>query len=966
MNSNYLAKGERLFIGQVPMTFEPKEPTAGIDVYRFKGQMYVQSKFPMNYLPMTEMAKARESGMEIPDSMYLKVAVDSLVILKPSTLYNVGGDQFVYKQLIPNARKMLVPSGRKDTGLDYLTIKVSDGQESKIIRLEGGMGQIGEEEAFFMNGSNYRFLYGSVPIKLPFSLACNQFVLDRYPGSDAPSSFESTVTVFDPKKETNHKQRIFMNNVMDYDGYRFFQSGYFPDESGTILSVNHDWWGTNVTYIGYLLMAIGMVMSIFAKAGRFRDMIRKLDKLSDKRKTAAILAFGLMISMNSFAQDVDHKDHSGHDHSMHDEHAHDHNHDHAAESGANFSKDKKEIKELPISFIAEDHSDKLAHLLMQDFDGRIAPFHTICDELLRKIHRKNTYTAKDGRTYNAVQTILSMHMSPERWMDEKIVYVSKALREKLGVVGNYASINNLLKEDKSFKLAAEYEISHNKLDKNKGEFDKQLVKLVERYQIIAAFPAWTYLKMVPVRADKKRTWFAPMDNEVFANEEGLFRSSMEYFKNLFEAIGSKDYTKADVALNDFIKLQREAAGELAPSKSKVALEVSYNKMQIFKRVQYLYLLLGLGLLILFFIRILANADREEGKGMKWVKRIFTWSIVVVFVYHGAGLLMRWNISGHAPWSNGYEALIFIAFVTMLAGLLFSNKNAVIIAAAAILAFFIIFVTEMNLLDPEITPLQPVLKSYWLMIHVAIITGSYGFLGLGAIVGFVNLLLYIFRTKENSKVLGTNISELTYISEMTITIGLFMLTIGTFLGGIWANESWGRYWGWDPKETWALVSVLVYAVILHLRFIPALKNKFTFNLVSFWGYTSILFTFFGVNFYLVGLHSYAQGDGLAEIPSWILMTFVGLYIFTEFAWLRYKRFVSTTNELNLKFFAKKVGFLLIGFYLVYLFLWITSTVETSRFITMVVFTGVLFIATNALLFLIQKLYPNKENNALSEF
>jgi cytochrome c-type biogenesis protein CcsB len=260
---------------------------------------------------------------------------------------------------------------------------------------------------------------------------------------------------------------------------------------------------------------------------------------------------------------------------------------------------------------------------------------------------------------------------------------------------------------------------------------------------------------------------------------------------------------------------------------------------------------------------------------------------IVFIYHGSGIAMRWYITEHAPWSNGYEAVIFIAWIAMIAGFIFSRKNGSVLPATAILAFFILFVTELNLMDPEITPLQPVLKSYWLMIHVAIITGSYGFLGLGAILGFVNMLMYIFRNSSNGKRFTSQINEITAVSEMTITIGLYMLTIGTFLGGVWANESWGRYWGWDPKETWALVSVLVYAVILHLRFIPGLSGKFTFNLVSFWGFSSIIFTFFGVNFYLVGLHSYAQGEGLAEIPNWIFTTVGVLVLFSIYSFYRFK-------------------------------------------------------------------------------
>jgi len=220
-------------------------------------------------------------------------------------------------------------------------------------------------------------------------------------------------------------------------------------------------------------------------------------------------------------------------------------------------------------------------------------------------------------------------------------------------------------------------------------------------------------------------------------------------------------------------------------------------MNIFKNTYRSYLLVGFILLMIFFVRIFVKPSDRTARIFRILSKVMTALLIVFFVYHGVGLGFRWYISGHAPWSNGYEAVVFIAWVTMIAGFVFSSKNPVVLAGTAVLASMMIFVTEMNLMDPEITPLQPVLKSYWLMIHVAIITGSYGFLGLGAILGFLNLWLYIFRNKRNGQIVTLNINELTYVSEMTITIGLFMLTIGTFLGGVWANESWGRYWGWDP-------------------------------------------------------------------------------------------------------------------------------------------------------------------------
>lgn len=915
MSSSYLAKGGFLMVGSVPINFEKKNSLPGIELTRVKNQMMIKTQFPMTYLPMSEMQRARESGEDIPDSMYVKIPVDTLVPFKTTTLYKVEGEQFVFKQLINHAKRMLVPSGRKDTGMDYLTVRISVDGKSKDVVLEGGMGQIPVEEMFKFNNTDFRLQYGAIPIRIPFSLACNEFTLDRYPGSSSPSSFGSVVTVIDPAVEKNHTQRIFMNNVMDYDGYRFFQSGYFPDESGTILSVNHDWWGTNITYIGYLMMAIGMIMSLFAKGGRFRYLNQSLSKIAEKRKKLTTLMVVLFASATLFGQEVD--NHEGHNHGpeiTHDAHDTINHDDHTSHEGHNHGPDVShenvdhsdhanqspimKANEVPVSFISKEHSEKISYMLVLDFDGRVAPFHTICDELLRKIHRSDKFEDGTGNSYNAVQTILSMHMSPEAWMTKKIVYVSAVLRDTLGVKGKYASIVDLLNDDNTFKLASDYQKAHQKLDKNKGEYDKQLIKLVERYQIIAGFPNWTYLKIIPVRNDSNNSWFSPMAEEVFQQEEELFKVSMKYFRDLFVAIGSTDYTEADKSLNDLIKAQREAAGDHAPSETKVSMEVSYNKMNIFKNAEMSYLLIGFVLLIIFLVRVLSNAGKKEGKGIRIVKKIFTGLMIVIFCYHGAGLGLRWSISGHAPWSNGYEAVVFIAWVTVLAGFIFSRKNAVILAATAILAFCILFVTEMDLLDPQITPLQPVLKSYWLKIHVAVITGSYGFLGLGAILGFLNMFLYIVRTKENGKILSLNISELTYVSEMTITIGLFMLTIGTFLGGIWANESWGRYWGWDPKETWALVSVLVYAVILHLRFIPVLKSKFVFNLVSLWGYSAILFTFFGVNFYLVGLHSYAQGEGLGEFPPFIWVA-AGLFtVFSIVSYIRYKSYKKATkNELT---------------------------------------------------------------------
>ena len=256
-----------------------------------------------------------------------------------------------------------------------------------------------------------------------------------------------------------------------------------------------------------------------------------------------------------------------------------------------------------------------------------------------------------------------------------------------------------------------------------------------------------------------------------------------------------------------------------------------------------------------------------------------------------GLAGRWYISGHAPWSNGYEAIVFISWVGITAGLvLYKNSNTLIPAAGFMVAVLMMgFAHGGSALDPQITPLVPVLKSYWLIIHVAIIVSSYGFFGLSMIIAVISLLFYIITNRANFKIHdSTTIRELTIVSEMSLTIGLYALTIGTFMGGIWANESWGRYWSWDPKETWAFVSVMVYAFVLHMRLVPGLRGRWAFHVAALFAICSVFMTYFGVNYYLTGLHSYATGDPI-PVPIWVYLSLATMFIISVWSYFKYKKF-----------------------------------------------------------------------------
>jgi len=320
------------------------------------------------------------------------------------------------------------------------------------------------------------------------------------------------------------------------------------------------------------------------------------------------------------------------------------------------------------------------------------------------------------------------------------------------------------------------------------------------------------------------------------------------------------------------------------SNNKVEAEITYNKYDIFKKLFSWYMYAS----TLLFLLIIVQIFKYKSNILKIFIKAFIAIIIILFVLHTGGLALRWYLSGHAPWSDAYESMIYVAWATMLFGLLFGRKSNLTIAATAFVVSMILMIAHWNWMDPAIANLQPVLQGYWLMIHVSVIVGSYGPFAIGMILGLVSLFLMIITNEKNKERIKLNIKELTIINELSLTVGLVMLTIGNFLGGMWANESWGRYWGWDPKETWALISIMIYAFVIHMRLVPGLRSKWLFSLMSVLAFGSILMTYFGVNFYLSGLHSYASGDQIISF-QFIAIAIGIIAIIAVFAFRKYKRF-----------------------------------------------------------------------------
>lgn len=784
-----------------------------------------------NPLPM-QMRNMQDTNLTVFESMQVAPA-------QSLKLYTWHGTNMVISQIHKNSATTL--ESQKDKNkfpLNALKIEVKEAGKSKQISVFGKETYIGQAVNFSMNGLDYEISYGSMTKELPFSLTLNDFSLERYPGSMSPSSYESLITLKDDREGIKEQHKIYMNNVLSYDGIRFYQSSYDQDELGTILSVNKDYMGTIITYLGYFLLSLGMFLNIFDKNGRFHLLNRKVKEISSKTtiSVALITVFGFL-SLNSFAQ----------------------------------------IKTVDI-----EHAQHFGELLVQDHGGRIKPINTIAHETLRKLSRVSTY-----KDQTAEQVLLGMIVNPSKWSKEPIIKIKNPdLIKHLNVKNKHIALADLFDERMTYAIRTEVQNAYSKSPAKQNKFDKAIIKLDEKVNILYMLLNGDLLNIFPLKDDPNNKWYNLNNGyKVFKGEDSTFVYNVYrlYVQDVQAAIDNNNWSKADSSLN-FIKIYQEKAGRnIIISETEKAAEIFYNESAIFRHLFEFYFIMGLAFLVLLFAKLLFDKLK-----VKYFIYLFVGTITIAFGFHTFGLGLRWYIAGHAPWSNGYESMIYISWATMLAGLIFSRKSQITLAATTIIAGIFLLVAHLSWIDPEITNLVPVLQSYWLTIHVAVITASYGFLGLGGILGLIVLLIMILRNKSNKERLSNKIKQLTYINEMTLITGLFLLTIGTFLGGVWANESWGRYWGWDAKETWALITMLVYAFILHMRFIPKLKSIFTFNFTSLIAYSTVMMTYFGVNYYLSGLHSYAKGDPV-PIPNFVYYTVSIVFLVAILAYIRNLRF-----------------------------------------------------------------------------
>ncbi|HNZ71285.1 MAG TPA: cytochrome c biogenesis protein CcsA, partial [Prolixibacteraceae bacterium] len=652
-----------------------------------------------------------------------------------------------------------------------------------------------------------------------------------YPGSQSPSSYSSYVKVSDSEKNQHFDYHIYMNHILHYRGWRFFQTSYDSDEKGTILTATRDTIGTPLTYAGYTLAILLMFFSLFMPGSYFRRLLSEL-----KKSTVIILL--IITPLIAISKPIDQS-----------------------------------------KVVGIKQASDFGELIIQDSKGRMKPMNTLNNEFMRKIYGKETF---EGLSSN--QVVLSMAVYPDYWKNVPLIKVkNEEIKNTLSIGSSHIPFSALLDKNGEYRLAEIANRAFMSAPATRTATDKALIKLDENVNIFSHFLRGDAYAIFPSEKAENNKWHTPTDAALFTSnpEDSLFVANVFklYLLELVEGNSNIAGNKAEKYL-DAIKMYQQTIGKkVLPSPTKIKAELFYNKANIFNLSTYALLAAGLSLLFFFFYTTIKGAQLSNN-----ILLIYKAIAVILLTFVASGIALRWYIGGYIPMSNSYEVTIFIAWVSLLTGLLLCGKQPVVLALSMILSFAFLLVSAMNNGNPEIGTLVPVLKSYWLSIHVAVITSSYALFALAMMLALVNLSMFAFIPSKKFEGYLKTSKQIVLLEQILIIPGLYLLTIGTILGAVWANESWGRYWGWDPKESWALISIIVYALVSHLRLIPSFKDEIWFDLSVFWAFASVVMTFWGVNYLLSGLHSYGQ-NGQGEIPIGLTITLIVLIVFSAFAIVR---------------------------------------------------------------------------------
>ena len=563
---------------------------------------------------------------------------------------------------------------------------------------------------------------------LPFSLTLKEFRIVNYPGTDAPLDYQSII------KSSDKEVVVSMNNVGNIDNYRLFQQSYDSDGEGVTLGVSYDPWGITITYIGYLLLLVGIIATLLSRQTQMRSLYKKV--------MLTILFFSPLTSNLSPLSANDN---------------------------------------LPVVDKDIAHRMGTIHVL---YNNRICPLNTVATDFVMKMTGSASWHG-----YSADEIFFSWMIYYSPW--EKVLL-----------------LNNT---------------------KQKGAS--------ERYGVVEMFYNGQFTKIFPYRIEDDVYWYSPggqvLPREIPVKEQFFIKQSMDF---LTEAIvtGQRDRAFDIIAKIKFF--QRDMIGDLLPSNETTKAELFYNSLRSLKWPVFLSLTLSLLLCVLMLVSV-------KGRWLKMVSLLF---VVVLEIYVTLQLALRWWLGGHIPVSNGPETMLFMAWVLLLLTFFLRKSVPIIIAFGPLISSFCLLVAMLGGSNSQITPLMPVLQSPLLSVHVMTVMCAYALFALQLLLGIQ--ALFIRKSPQLEKT--------TALSQFLLYPAVFLLVIGIFLGAVWANVSWGNYWSWDPKETWALITLMVYAVPFHSNSIPKFRQPLVYHVYMICAFLSVVITYFGVNYLLGGMHSYA--------------------------------------------------------------------------------------------------------------
>lgn len=635
--------------------------------------------------------------------------------------------------------------------------------------------------------------------QLPFSITLNQFEIIYYKGTLAPMDFISHISVADKDCHRQIQGKVSMNHIFSYQHYRFYQSGYSEDNEGSVFSVSHDPYGIGITYAGYTLLLLSTVFFFFSPQSRFRQLLKS--PLLHRSLTVILLLFAF--SLNS-----------------------------------NFLKANSPSPKVLPREVAEHFGD--LYIL---YNNRICPLQTFARDFTIKLYGSSSYK---GLTPEEVLTGWLFYY--DSWKNEPIIRIkSNEARKLLEIEGNYARLKDYISTINEYKL----EKMMNHIRSGEQVTDKRGIEEAdEKFNIINLVCTGAMMKIFPCRniAGKTLEWYSQSDQlpQDMDNDKWVFiRKSMNYVN---EMIVMKKYNDACLLLEKIKKYQQKECDGLLPADNKFKAEKIYNQFDYSKSVAMACICIGL-ICFIYYCHCMASQKRTSRKAII-ILNILLW---IVFTYLSAAICLRGYVSNHLPLSNGFETMQFMAWCTLLLTFLLQRKFAMLLPFGFLLCGLTLMVSMLGESNPQITQLMPVLQSPLLSIHVVVIMIAYSLLAFIMLNGVTAVILH-----QSQKECKEQIERLQIISQIILYPAIFLLAIGIFIGAVWANVSWGRYWGWDPKEVWALITMLVYALALHPRSLPWFHRTMFFHVFCITAFITVLITYFGVNFLLGGMHSYANG------------------------------------------------------------------------------------------------------------